>query len=782
MKKVQLVMTIHCHQPVGNFDSVFDMAYERSYFPFIEVLERHPGVRLALHYSGPLLEWIQKNKPSFIDKLAKLVQDGQIELVGGGHYEPMLSVLPQTDAIGQTEMMKEYISNHFNSTPTGIWLTERVWEPDLPQILSQAGVKYTLVDDTHFFYAGLNPQRLFGYYITEKVGSTVAIFPIDRQMRYAIPFKPVDEILTELEKDASEKPRGIIYGDDGEKFGVWPGTYDWVYKEGWLEKFFSALENTDWIESIPPKTYLEQYPPSGRIYLPTASYEEMLTWAMPTEAITRLENLKNDLENCNLSQKASPFIRGGIWQNFMTKYPEANHLHKKMLLVSKKLNDAMEDEEEEWSEDHEEAKRALFAGQCNCPYWHGLFGGLYLPHLRDAVYRQLIRAENILDRILQGEDAWISYDQFDFDCDSEDEILVENALMNVYIDPDEGGSITEIDYRPANFNLTNTLTRRKESYHRKLEENGQPEDNHDNNQPSSIHDIAKSKEPGLADKVVIDKHTRRCFLDRFPSIGTSIEDLQRSTYIEEGDFLGGRYHVERIGIDEEGECDFEIQMTRAGHLTQNGVKRDLVLEKTINVPPDLSEIYVSYKLRNINQEPLDLLFCPELNLSLLAGDDGKRHYEFEGVVGQGPRMKTSGEIEDASWFSLVDHYQGFKARLELEPPAALLRHPVETVSQSEEGFELLYQGSAIIPKWEMTIPPQSQQQVGIKIIISPTEVDSVVPVETSSSEPPQTAPLDTVSSAAESNEPEFSKDSPDQTLEQESSEEESPEQSLEPKE
>jgi alpha-amylase len=126
---------------------------------------------------------------------------------------------------------------------------------------------------------------------------------------------------------------------------------------------------------------------------------------------------------------------------------------------------------------------------------------------------------------------------------------------------------------------------------------------------------------------------------------------------------------------------------------------------------------------------VDLVFCPELNLTLLAGDDGKRFYDFEGVLGSGPRMKTSGEVEEASWFSLVDQHQRLRLYLELNPPATLWRHPVESVSQSEDGFERIYQGSAIIPKWELTIPSQMSSKVALRLEVQSQEEEAVVPLE-----------------------------------------------------
>jgi hypothetical protein len=152
------------------------------------------------------------------------------------------------------------------------------------------------------------------------------------------------------------------------------------------------------------------------------------------------------------------------------------------------------------------------------------------------------------------------------------------------------------------------------------------------------------------------------------------------------------------------------------------------VEKTFTIPADRPELRVTYVLRNLGDSAIDLVFCPELNLTLLAGDDGDRLYEFEGVIGPGPRMKSSGEVEETSWFALTDLHQQMRIRLEFDPLAAVWRHPVETISQSEAGFECIYQGSAVIPKWEMTLPPGMSNTVSVRLEIQSLYADAVVPV------------------------------------------------------
>ena len=189
MSKVYFAFGIHNHQPVGNFDFVFEDAFNKSYLPFIQLLELHPKIRIALHFSGILLDWIRSHHPELIDLVNKLVRRNQIEMMTGGYYEPILSIIPEDDRIGQIRKLTREVSDLFGYQPEGMWLAERVWEPTLPTTLHRAGVKYTIADDTHFKYAGLTDQELNGYYITEDLGNAVALFPISKRLRYTIPFE-----------------------------------------------------------------------------------------------------------------------------------------------------------------------------------------------------------------------------------------------------------------------------------------------------------------------------------------------------------------------------------------------------------------------------------------------------------------------------------------------------------------------------------------------------------------------------------------------------------------
>src|SRR5438874_251226 len=146
--RATLVLALHHHQPVGNFEHVLVEAYERCYRPLLDLLGRHERVKAALHYSGPLMEWLDENRPGFIGDVRSLCARGQVEILGGGWAEPMLTALPDVDAMGQMTLMGDVCEDGFGERPQGMWLPERVWEPDLPRLIAAAGYKYTFVDES----------------------------------------------------------------------------------------------------------------------------------------------------------------------------------------------------------------------------------------------------------------------------------------------------------------------------------------------------------------------------------------------------------------------------------------------------------------------------------------------------------------------------------------------------------------------------------------------------------------------------------------------------------
>ena len=401
---IRFCFVLHNHQPIGNFDGVFEQAYQDSYLPFLDVFEPYSDISISLHTSGPLMEWLDEHHSDYLDRLSALVAAGRVEIIGGTFYEAILTMIPSRDRIGQITDYTRWLEQRLGCTVQGTWVPERVWEQTLTSDLADAGVKYTVLDDFHFKNAGLNEDDLCGYFVTEDDGRIMNVFTGSERLRYLIPFGAPHETIDYLRGIAERHPGAVVtFADDGEKLGMWPETKQHVYGDGWLSRFFDALtENREWINTTTLADADQSAQPVGRIYLPDGSYREMTEWVLPTNQQVEYENITHEMQSDPRWQRLVRFVRGGFWRNFKVKYPEANEMYSRMMMVSRRLQQA--EKQGATGEHFDAARRELYRGQCNCSYWHGAFGGIYLPHLRNAVYSHLIAADNLLDKAVNRSD------------------------------------------------------------------------------------------------------------------------------------------------------------------------------------------------------------------------------------------------------------------------------------------------------------------------------------------------------------------------------------------
>lgn len=716
MKKIRFAFVVHNHQPVGNFEHVFERAFNRSYFPFLQILETHPNFKISLHFSGILLEWMIRHHPEAADKIRSMVHRGQVEMLTGGYYEPILAVIPDADKLGQIKKLTDFIQKEFDTLPVGMWLAERIWEPHLPKPLCEAGVRYTVVDDSHFKHSGLTDEELLGYYLTEEQGHVLALFSSSKFLRYSIPFKEPEETVRYFKSIATEDGRNlIVYGDDGEKFGVWPKTYDHCFKDRWIERFIDEIEkNSDLIEMIHLKDALSQLPPKGRVYLPTASYHEMMQWALPSGAFAEYEQFENILKEQNLYERFSPFVRGGFWRNFLAKYPEANNMHKKMLALSQRLQN-LETKKGVSNTKLDRAKDFLWKGQCNCPYWHGVFGGLYLPHLRSAVYTNLIEGEKVADGLAHRGRSWVEHQIFDFDKDGRDEFVVSTPVFGLYFSLSSGGSLFELDFKPKSINLLDALARREEGYHRKLLEKQDQGQAGPQGAVASIHDLPPAKEEGLDTLLNYDWYRRGSLVDHFLGEGTTLDDFSACRYPEQGDFVNQSY----LCKVEKTQGSFAFTLYRDGFVWVGEKRAPVTVAKKISLEPGSSRLEISYLLVNNYPGRISLWFGIEFGLALRGEDDDRRFcYVKEGEV-KSEELVQMGNAARCSEFGIQDDRLKLDINFKLDRQAQLWRFPIHTVSLSEEGFEKVQQSLVLFPNWKLTLEPQEKWEVRILNSITP---------------------------------------------------------------
>jgi len=667
---LRLIFAVHNHQPVGNFGNVFEDAYRDSYGPFLELLEQFPDIPFALHTSGPLMEWLVENRPDYVARLRQLVARGQVEILGGGFYEPILTMIPPRDRIGQITSYRTYLEDLLHTRVRGIWTPERVWEQNLVSDLAAAGVEYTVLDDYHFRQSGLEDDQLFGHYLTEDNGRLLRIFPGSERMRYLVPFRDPEETLHFLGSVAGREPDAVIVcADDGEKLGSWPGTHQHCYTNGWLRRWLEVLRSArSWVRLCTFAQALDETPDRGKVYLADCSYREMTEWALPLARREEYQRLGD------LPENAKRHLRNGYWRNFKVRYPETEEMYARMLQVSQRLEQA-EDAEPQLLQS---ARQDLYRAQCNCPWWHGSFGGLYLPHLRNAVYRHLIAAESWLLFAEGRSNDWLETEVADLNLDGRPEVSISTSRLAAYFQPDRGGCLYELDLRAAQHNLLATLARRPEPYHEGLRR----------------QEHVRVKQGGLADLLHYDSYLRKSFIDHFYDPGLTLAQVLAGQESERGDFVSGVYEYQ-VRREEPGVV---LVLSRQG----TAAGRPVRLSKEIQVLPDSDMLEVRYVLEGCPSGrgggPAPLHFAVECNFAGMAAgaDDRYFYHDRQARAGQ---LQSTLDLGRTRQIGLVDEWLGLDASLTLSRPGGIWTFPIQTVSGSEGGVELVHQSTAVLLHW-----------------------------------------------------------------------------------
>ncbi len=681
---VRFCLALHNHQPVGNFDFVFEQAYQDSYRPFLEVFADYPELKISLHTSGPLMEWLDVHHPEYLDRLAEFVAAGRVEIVGGAFFEPILTMIPREDRVGQITRFSRWLQERLGAQIHGMWIAERVWEQYLTSDLVEAGIKYTLLDDFHFKNAGLNPDQLHGYYLTEDDGNLLSVFPGSETMRYLIPFADPQQTVDYLRTVAERAPGSVVvFGDDGEKFGTWPDTKQHVYEYGWLRRFFDLLmSQREWLHTTTLSEAFFNTPPLGKVYLPEGSYREMTEWALPVDQQLNLEHLKHDFSNDPRWQEAQRFVRGGFWRNFKTRYTEADEMYARMMMVSRRLEELAASGDPNMID---AARTHLYRGQCNCAYWHGAFGGIYLPHLRNAIYQQLIIADNYLDEAAGKPHDWVEGTVEDYDLDARQEVRLANRHLIALVDPARGGQLYELDLRSIGHNLLATMQRRPEAYHQKVAAGSNPGDDN----VASIHERVVFKQENLDQHLQYDLAPRKSLIDRFLPQDVQLGDVVAGRVAELGDFHDGAYEARlRRNPDR-----VQLVLTRGGTVAGQAIR----LTKGITITADSSTLEIAYLLEGLAPDQ-PMHFAVEWNFSGLPAGQGDRYFYGENRQSIG-HLGSQLDLRDASELGLVDEWLGVDIQLQADRAMHLWTYPIATVSQSEGGFELVHQSVVVQPHW-----------------------------------------------------------------------------------
>ncbi len=675
------------HQPVGNLPWVIEEAYQKAYLPLFRTIANYTEIKINLHISGPLLIWLKNNHPEFLDIISELNANKQVEIIGGGFYEPILAIIPEEDRLRQIIMMVDWWKENYGISPKGIWLAERVWVPDLPSTLQKLGIEYTFIDDYLLHIIGLSEEETFYTYETEYQGNSVTIFPINESIRYFVPWKSPSESIEYLKKACDQSHEKIVVMiSDAEKMGVWPAgdrtTHDICYvsgydgTKGWMDSFFESILEHSWIKSVLISEYMENHGSQGLIYLPTSSYDKMAIWALPTPLRKRIENLRtkaleNDIPN---AEDVLMFTQGSIWQNFLVKYSQSNVMHKRMLYCREKLNRiasqiSISESNEIWDN--------ILASQSNDSYWSGMFGGIYYRFLRHACLKFVNTAEYLIDRACQDNAIILPELKIqDVLLDGQLDGILENKSISCFVSSLRGGSVFSLNLKKGTYDFQNVLRRKLEAYH--------------------TDDAAVAEDS-------IEKWT---FQDHFFREISTIQKYQSNQYKDIGNFTNQKYTIEhvpkgRLSLNRFGkilgrnEEDIPCSVSKSYCLQESS----LIVDYEINFPEGKGE--------NI------FYFSPEMNFL-----GASYPYKTHGYLNE--RKFNLSEFvteEQCTFFMIQDLNELEKVSLSVTFPESVkcMVFPVYSFTKTEIGFEEQYQGTSLFPFFKIT---ESNHVFQIEVILS----------------------------------------------------------------
>jgi hypothetical protein len=668
-------IVFHLHQPIGNLPWVFEEAYEKSYAPLLQTIIKHPSIKINIHITGPLLIWMRKNHPEYLDQIKLLYSKKQVEIVGGGFYEPILAIIPEEDRIKQIQMTIDWWNFNYQIIPSGFWLAERVWVPDLPLVFSKLGIEYVFVDDFLFNLAGFSEEDTFYAYNTEYQGKTVVVFPINAPIRYLVPWKEPKKTVKYLQTGRDPNHEKIIVMiSDAEKMGVWPAgdrtTHDICYvsgydgKQGWMNSFFEALLSKEWIKPVLITEYLKNHYPRGLIYLPTSSYDKMSTWALPTPLRRRLERLHKiaEKEDSQLNQDILTFTSGSFWQNFLVKYSRSNIMHKRMLYCRNKIQTIEKKVNNNYKTELARIWKYVLASQSNDAFWHGMFGGVYYRFLRHECLKNILKAEYLLENICEKAKITLPMVTItDILLDGYSDSALENKQVSCFVSSLKGGSIFSLGLKSRGYDFSNILKRYKEAYHSK-------------------------KAFAINDRI-----EKWSFQDHFFNTPEDIISYVKDEYVDLGNFANQPYDLMQKSSN-------SVVFERKGSIKIKEEYIQGIIVKQYSLTE--SKISVNYDIE-LKKEVKDfpLYFTPEMNFL-----GASFPYKTSGYINNTQfNLKETHQRDKCKYFEIQDLNEREKAKISVRLPYSvpIVTHPLMSLPKSEKGYEEQYQGTSFLLFFEM---------------------------------------------------------------------------------
>jgi hypothetical protein len=521
-----------------------------------------------------------------------LISRKQVELIGGGFYEPMMALISQQDKIGQIELFTDYLRKHFNKRPLGCWLPMLAWEPGMVDVLNRCGMNYTFLPVEQFQKAGLEGEALFTPCLTEEQGKLLTIFPL-----FCVPASSVLSF-------AASSP-GLFLS------GVTQDT------------LFGELKNlADSTDIVSGKSRVLALYSNGILNESSGIEEAEKNINRFFKELSRCESFAGFTTPGKILRNRHPHRKAyfgadsnACVKRFLIDYPEANGIYAKTIFTHVLVNQLRGDKARKTA-----ALEDLWKAQGYDAFCRSWSGGFYRSAIRSAAYRSLLLAE----KTARIKGVFIpSLVNFDFDFDGEDEYIFRNDHISVYVKK-QGAAIFEFDFMPRSWNYLDTLLSRETASRASGTVPGSAE------RRMAFTDILAF--PGFSPAI-------------FAEAGFSAQNAEKTGQLR---FCGDEsYAVLEINKPRQ-KADFHLGAAE----TPVSALDTIEIDKTYHLKKD--NLLVRYKLANQGKGKVDFDFIPRLDLVFPGEGEGYLRVYRVGAEGKDALIGGKGEIVCAKTVELDD--------------------------------------------------------------------------------------------------------------------------------
>ena len=420
--------------PAGKTVSDSEKDYLEVYKPAAKFLYANPGFCMAFSFNGNELQFFKKKHPEFLAILQQLISRRQIEVFGGGFYNPVFPLLYPKDRTDQIELLSAEIRQTLGKRPRGMTLCASSWDASLVTSFQTCGMEYVVLDSS------LIPPAKQSYLpvIMFDRGKSVTIVPVYRKHKPSLDV-PAEEYLSSLFAAVKKSVRGDAYdAASSERFvdiQLTHAEFQKLLQSGYLQKLAdsASAQFSGTLRFSYPGAYLKTAGARVPAFITAGIDAEIAQWAkVPYTAVSKSDGYPVTI------------------YDFLQTYPESQALCNRMLYVSMLANQCHGDKARK-----KVAREKLWAAQSGEGFVSTASSPLVRAAYRRIAFRNLSEAEKIIRECSEFEEA---ASRFDYNADGIDEYMFRMTGFTACITR-TAGAISELDVMQSAGNYADNLSR-----------------------------------------------------------------------------------------------------------------------------------------------------------------------------------------------------------------------------------------------------------------------------------------------------------------------------------